>query len=62
MTITKMKSRYCVECDALYNYQCVCPNNVRMNNIKKTFHKFSMEQIQTSFEEVGLKGELNENI
>ena len=54
MTITRMKTRYCVECDALYNYQCVCPNNVRMNNIKKTFHKFSMEQIQTSFEEVGL--------
>ena len=62
MTITRMKSRYCVKCDALYNYQCVCPNNVRMKNIKKTFHKISMEKIKISLEAVGLKGELNENI
>ncbi len=62
MTITKVKSRYCVKCDALYKYQCKCPNNVRMRNIKKTFQKISLEKIKTALEEVGLHGEENEII
>ena len=62
MTITKVKSRYCVKCDALYKYECVCPNNVRMRNIKKTFQKISLEKIKTALEEVGLIGETNEII
>ncbi len=62
MTITKVKSRYCVKCDALYKYECVCPNNVRMRNIKKTFQKISLEKIKAALEEVGLHGEENENI
>jgi|TARA_B100001964_G_scaffold136392_1_gene150489 hypothetical protein len=62
MTITKVKSRYCVKCDALYKYECVCPNNVRMRNIKKTFQKISLEKIKTALEEVGLHGEENEII
>jgi len=62
MTITKVKSRYCVKCEALYKYECVCPNNVRMRNIKKTFQKISLEKIKTALEEVGLHGEENEII
>jgi len=62
MTITKVKSRYCVKCDALYKYECACPNNVRMMNIKKTFHKISLEKIKTALKEVGLNGEEYENI
>ena len=49
MTITKVKSRYCVKCDALYKYECVCPNNVRMRNIKKTFQKNQFGKNQNSF-------------
>jgi hypothetical protein len=40
----------------------MCPNNKRMKNIKKTFHKISMEKIKISLEEVGLIGEENEII
>ncbi len=62
MTTTRIKSRYCVKCNALYKYECMCPNNKRMKNIKKTFHKISMEKIKISLEEVGLIGEENEII
>jgi hypothetical protein len=40
----------------------MCPNNKRMKNIKKTFHKISMEKIELSLEAVGLQGEKDENI
>ena len=40
MTITKVKSRYCVKCEALYKYQCKCPNNkVMARQVKKSFHE-----------------------
>jgi hypothetical protein len=40
----------------------MCPNDKRMKNIKKTFHKISMEKIELALEEVGLTGEENEII
>ncbi len=55
MTITKVKSRYCVKCEALYTYQCKCPNNRRMFNIRKTFHKIADERVNESCDYVGIE-------
>ena len=49
-----MKSRYCVKCQALYSFQCSCPNHVRHKNVMKDFHKVSMVSVKKSLEEVGL--------
>lgn len=62
MTTTRMKSRYCVKCDALYKYQCECPNHKRAKIIRETFHQISMEKIKIALKEVGLTGEEYENI
>ena len=51
---TRMKSRYCVKCQALYSFQCSCPNHVRHKNVMKDFHKVSMVSVKKSLEEVGL--------
>ena len=51
---TRMKSRYCVKCQALYSFQCSCPNHVRHKNIMDKFHKLSMVSVEKSLEEVGL--------
>ena len=51
---TRMKSRYCVKCQALYSFQCSCPNHVRHKNIMDKFHKVSMVSVEKSLEEVGL--------
>ena len=51
---TIMKSRYCVKCQALYSFQCSCPNHVRHKNVMKYFHKMSMVSVEKSLEEVGL--------
>ena len=55
MTITKVKSRYCVKCEALYKYQCKCPNNKRMFNIRETFHKIADERVNESCNYLGIK-------
>jgi len=39
-----LKSRYCVKCDAVWKYQCRCPNHRRMANIKKFYQKISKER------------------
>ena len=51
---TRMKSRYCVKCQALYSFQCSCPNHVRHKNVMKDFHKMSMASVEKSLGEVGL--------
>ena len=51
---TRYKSRYCVRCQAVYSFQCNCPNNVRHKNIMDKFHKMSMVSVEKSLEEVGL--------
>ena len=50
-----MKSRYCVQCEALYKYECTCPNNNRMYNIRKTFRKISEERVQESCDYLGIQ-------
>ena len=55
---TRMKSRYCVKCQALYSFQCFCPNHVRHKNIMDKFHKVSMVSVEKSLEEIGLDAEL----
>ena len=40
--MTRLKSRYCVECEALYQWQCKCPNNKKHKNIMKKFHKIKI--------------------
>jgi hypothetical protein len=50
----RMKSRYCVRCQAIYSWQCKCPNNVKHNNVMDKFHKMSMVSVETALEEIGL--------
>ena len=50
----RLKSRYCVKCQALYSFQCSCPNNVRHKNIMNKFRKMSMAAVGKSLEELGL--------
>ena len=52
--IERVKSRYCVKCDAMFKFECKCPNHKRMHNIKKTFHKISTEKIVMAFSDVGI--------
>ena len=54
----RMKSRYCVKCQAVYSWQCNCPNNVKHKNVMEKFHKMSMVSVEKALEEIGL----NENI
>jgi hypothetical protein len=53
-----MKSRYCVRCQAIYSWQCNCPNNLKHKNVMDKFHKMSMVSVENALEEIGL----NENI
>jgi len=55
----KYKSRYCVRCQAVYSFQCSCPNNVRHKNIMDKFHKMSMVAVERSLEETGLEKTFN---
>ena len=57
MTTTKMKSRYCARCEALYQWQCTCPNHKKYKNIMNRFKEISMEKVNLSLEEVGLQEE-----
>ena len=50
----RMKSRYCVKCQAVLSWQCNCPNNVKHKNVMEKFHKMSMVSVAKSLEEVGL--------
>ena len=54
----RMKSRYCVKCQAVFAWQCNCPNNVKHKNVMRDFHKVSMVSVEKALEEIGL----NENI
>ena len=54
----RMKSRYCVRCQAIYSWQCNCPNNVKHKNVMEKFHKMSMVSVEKALEEIGLDGEL----
>ena len=51
---TRMKSRYCVRCQAILSWQCNCPNNVKHKNVMRDFHKVSMVSVEKSLKEVGL--------
>lgn len=51
----KIKSRYCVLCEALYKYQCKCPNNRRMSNIRKTFREIADERVDESCDYLGIE-------
>ena len=51
---TRMKSRYCVKCQAILSWQCNCPNNVKHKNVMRDFHKVSMVSVEKSLKEVGL--------
>ena len=51
----KIKSRYCVLCEALYKYQCKCPNNRRMSNIHKTFREIADERVDESCDYLGIE-------
>ena len=62
MTTTKMKSRYCAKCEALYQWQCNCPNHKKYKNIMNRFKEISIEKVALSLKEVGLTGEEHENI
>ena len=50
----RMKSRYCVKCQAVLSWQCNCPNNVKHKNVMEKFHKMSMVSVEKSLEEGGL--------
>ena len=50
-----MKSRYCVRCQALYSWQCSCPNNVRHKNVMRDFRKVSMVAVDKAVEQVGIE-------
>ena len=50
----RMKSRYCVRCQAVYSWQCECPNNLKHKNVMDKFHKMSMVSVETALEEIGL--------
>ena len=52
-----MKSRYCAKCEALFNWQCTCPNHKKYKNIMNRFKEISMEKINLSLEAVGLQEE-----
>ena len=54
----RMKSRYCVRCQAIYSWQCKCPNNLKHKNVMDKFHKMSMVSVEKALEEIGLDGEL----
>lgn len=45
-----MKSRYCVKCEAMFKYDCSCPNNLRMAVIKKEFEKMRDSKIKMAQE------------
>ena len=60
--ITTMKSRYCAKCEALYQWQCSCPNHKKHKNIMNRFKEISMEKVNLSLEEVGLSEVEDENI
>ena len=51
---TRMKSRYCVKCQAVLSWQCNCPNNVKHRNVMEKFHKMSMVSVEKALEETGL--------
>ena len=50
----RYKSRYCVRCQAVYSWQCKCPNNLKHKNVMDKFHKMSMVSVETALEEIGL--------
>ena len=50
----RMKSRYCVKCQAVLSWQCNCPNNVKHKNVMEKFHKMSMVSVEKALEEIGL--------
>ena len=52
--MSRLKSRYCVKCEALYQWQCSCPNNKKHKNIMKTFHKISMARVTEASMACGL--------
>ena len=56
---SRMKSLYCVKCQAVLSWQCNCPNNVKHKNVMEKFHKRSMVAVQKSLEETGLDNSLN---
>ena len=58
-SLIKYKSRYCVRCQAVYSFQCSCPNNVRHKNIMDKFHKFSMVSVDKALEAIGLEKTFN---
>ena len=58
-SLNKMKSRYCVKCEAVVKWQCNCPNNVRHKNIMEKFHKFSMIAVEQSLKHIGLEQTFN---
>ena len=51
---TRMKSRYCVKCQAVFSWQCNCPNNVKHKNVMDKFHKMSMVSVEKALKEIGL--------
>ena len=50
----RYKSRYCVKCQAIYSWECNCPNNVKHKNVMDKFHKMSMVSVEKALEETGL--------
>ena len=50
----RYKSRYCVRCQAIYSWQCKCPNNLKHKNVMDKFHKMSMVSVEKALEEIGL--------
>ena len=51
---TRHKSRYCVKCQAVFSWQCNCPNNVKHKNVMDKFHKMSMVSVEKALKEIGL--------
>lgn len=47
----RMKSRYCVRCNAIYSWQCKCPNNEKHNNVMEKFRKMSMVSVEEAINE-----------
>lgn len=47
----RYKSRYCVRCNAIYSWQCKCPNNIKHNNVMEKFRKMSMVSVEEAINE-----------
>ena len=50
-----LKSRYCVKCEAVYQWQCKCPNHKKHRNIMNRFKEISMVAVNETSKYCGIE-------